>query len=80
MKDKIGFFQDDVNSNSITRVIIFMFAIFTVIASGYCFVVYDWTAGLATFSAMSAIVLSGKVASKGQEIIDNKITFNGTKN
>ena len=73
MENKIGFFQNDVNSNSITRVIIFMFALFTILASGYCFVVYDWTAGLATFSAMATIVLTGKVASNGQEIIDNKI-------
>ena len=47
--------------------------LFTILASGYCFVVYDWTAGLATFSAMATIVLTGKVAAKGQETIDNKI-------
>ena len=73
MENKIGFFQDDVNSNSISRVIIFMFACLTVICTAFSFYQYGYVAGIATFSSMSTIVLAGKAVSKSQEAIENKI-------
>ena len=67
--NKIGFFQDTLNSFSMARLITFIFALWAVVASGYVLIsLKDYAGCIATFTAISGIAATFKLIQKQMEI------------
>jgi hypothetical protein len=66
--ESTGYFEEKPGVKSAIRLIVFMFAVYAVIASAWLFYKNtDYTAGIAVFVAISSIALSAKLIQKPME-------------